>query len=375
MGCGMTLSMTFSRYIAFSYFKNTLFLLFVLMGIIYLFDTVELLRRAGKFDDVPITLVLRMGLLKLPEVVQILFPFAILFGAMFTFWQLNRRQELVVVRSAGFSVWQFLSPVIVVAIIIGLLQISVFNPIGALLVGKYERLENAHLKRESNQIAIFKEGLWLRQSVELGDDYPEAGYVILNAAKIQQLDWRLKHVKAIFFDKDDNFVSRLDAGSARLVDGHWIFETPKVHQADGEVIDLPHYRMPTHLTMQDVEDSFASPATMSFWHLPGYIQTLEETGFDASSLRVHYHNLLSQPLFYVAMILLAAIVSMRPPRQRQGLILFGSGVFIGFVVFFMSSFLQALGASQQIPVVLAAWSPALICFMLGISAIINLEDG
>ena len=133
--------------------------------------------------------------------------------------------------------------------------------------------------------------------------------------------------------------------------------------------------MQTHLTTQDVEDSFASPATMSFWHLPGYIQTLEETGFDASALRVHYHNLLSQPLFFVAMILLAAIVSMRPPRQRQGLFLFGSGVFMGFVVFFMSSFLQALGASQQLPVVLAAWSPALICFMLGISAVINLEDG
>ena len=371
----MKISMTFSRYIAFSYFKNTLFLLLALMGIIYLFDTVELIRRAEKFDDVPITLVLRMGLLKLPEVVQILFPFGVLFGAMFTFWQLNRRQELVVVRSAGFSVWQFLAPVIAVAIFIGVLQISVLNPIGALLVGKYEQLENVHLKRESNQIAIFREGLWLRQNVDLGTDYPEKGYVILHAAKIEQSNWRLKQVKAIFFDREDNFVSRLDSPSARLQGGYWVFENSKVHQSSGDIVDLPRYRMQTHLTTQDVEDSFASPATMSFWHLPGYIQTLEETGFDASALRVHYHNLLSQPLFFVAMILLAAIVSMRPPRQRQGLFLFGSGVFMGFVVFFMSSFLQALGASQQLPVVLAAWSPALICFMLGISAVINLEDG
>lgn len=371
----MKISMTFSRYIAFLYFKNTVFLLLALMGIIYLFDTVELIRRAAKFDNVPITLVLRMGLLKLPEVVQILFPFAILFGAMFTFWQLNRRQELVIVRSAGFSVWQFLAPVIGVALFIGVLQISVLNPIGALLVGKYEQLENTHLKRQSNQIAIFKEGLWLRQSVDLGVDYPETGYVILHATKIQRADWRLKQVKGLFFDKDDNFVSRLDAPFARLEEGAWVFDKPKMHQSDGGVFDLPSYQIATHLTIQDVEDSFASPATMSFWHLPGYIQTLENTGFDASALRVHYHNLLSQPLFFVAMILLAAVVSMRPPRQRQGLILFGSGVFIGFVVFFLSSFLQALGASQQIPVILAAWSPALICLMLGISAIINLEDG
>lgn len=371
----MKLSLTFSRYIAFSYFKNTLFLLLALMGIIYLFDTVELIRRAEKFDNVPITLVLRMGLLKLPEVVQILFPFAILFGAMFTFWQLNRRQELVVVRSAGFSVWQFIAPVIGVAIFIGVLQISVLNPIGALLVGKYEQLESTYLKRDNNQIAIFREGLWLRQNVDLGPAYPEKGYVILHAAKIQRGEWRLKNVKALFFDKDDNFVSRLDAPHASLKEGHWVFEASHISQNTGEVVNLKRYAMPTHLTMQDVEDSFASPATMSFWHLPGYIKTLEETGFDASALRVHYHNLLSQPLFFVAMILLAAIVSMRPPRNREGLILFASGVFIGFVVFFMSSFLQALGASQQIPVFLAAWSPSLICFMLGISMIIHLEDG
>jgi lipopolysaccharide export system permease protein len=41
----------------------------------------------------------------------------------------------------------------------------------------------------------------------------------------------------------------------------------------------------------------------------------------------------------------------------------------------MSSFLQALGASQQIPVILAAWSPSLICFLLGVTVMMNLEDG
>ncbi|HBR69360.1 MAG TPA: LPS export ABC transporter permease LptG, partial [Rhodospirillaceae bacterium] len=115
--------------------------------------------------------------------------------------------------------------------------------------------------------------------------------------------------------------------------------------------------------------------TMSFWRLPGYIQTLEETGFDATRLRVYYQNLLSQPLMFVAMILLAATVSMRLPRFQGGAIMFGLGVFIGFLVFFTSSFLQALGASGQIPAMLAAWSPALICFLSGVGVMMNLEDG
>lgn len=100
----MKMNLTLSRYLARAYFLNTLLLLAALLGIIYLFDTVELIRRASKIEQVPLGAVLRMGLFKLPEVGQVLFPFAILFGAMFTFWQLNRRSELVVLRASGFSV-------------------------------------------------------------------------------------------------------------------------------------------------------------------------------------------------------------------------------------------------------------------------------
>ena len=135
------------------------------------------------------------------------------------------------------------------------------------------------------------------------------------------------------------------------------------------------FLMDTQLTISDIEESFSSPETMSFWRLPAHIQTLEETGFDAAKLKIHYHNLLSQPLMFAAMVLLAATVSMRPPRFRGGTTLIGLGIFIGFVVFFASSFLQALGSSGQIPVMLAAWSPSVTAFLLGLSVLMNLEDG
>lgn len=371
----MSMTATLSRYIAALYLKNTLFLLAALLAVIYLFDTVELIRRGSKITDLPLSLIFKMSLLKLPEVGQILFPFAILFGALLTFWQLNRRHELIIARSAGFSVWQIIAPVIITALTIGILQITAINPIGALLIGKFEQLESKYLDQQNNQIAVFKEGLWLRQNLNTTQN-TKSGYVILYAEKITQPDWALKSVNVLYFDEQDTFLQRIDAKTATLEPGKWLFENVTINTPDNtQTLKENRYTLSTTLTLQDVEDSFASPATMSFWHLPAYIKTLEETGFNASNLRVHYQNLLSQPLLFIAMVLLAASVSMRPPRLRGGLILFSSGIFMGFVVFFLSSFLQALGASQQIPVLLAAWSPALICFMFGISIVINLEDG
>ncbi len=371
----MKISATLNRYMARSYILNFILLLCALLAIIYLFDTVELIRRASKRDDVPLGLVLQMGILKLPEVGQVLFPFAILFSAMFTFWQFTRRHELVVFRAAGFSVWQFLSPVLMVALSLGLLQMMVINPVGSLFITKFEELERTYLSRQENQIAVFKEGLWLRQSTHPEDGSEREGYVILHAPRIEQPAWVLKNVSVLYFALGDRFYQRLDAERARLEAGRWVFENATVHRAGRKTDTLASYYLPTLLTVQDIEESFASPESMSFWFLPGYIKTLEQTGFDAKKLRVHYQSLLAQPLMFAAMVLLAATVSMRPPRLRGTMMLLAIGIFIGFVVFFLSSFLQALGASGQIPVILAAWSPALICFLLGLSVIMNLEDG
>lgn len=386
------LTPTLTRYLAWQYFVNLLVLAAALMVVIYLFDTVELIRRASGKDEVTLGAILQMSLLKLPEVSQTMLPFAVLFSAMYTFWQLTRRYELIVVRASGFSVWQFLMPLIGVAALFGILQMTVINPVGSVLIQKYEQLQHRLLSKEKNEIAIFQEGLWLRQAIlieaqtetQADPQVPEPaaapelipGYVIFHAERIRQPEWRLQNITILYFTEENDFIQRIHADEAVLGNSSWHMTGVQIYKGRSVVPEkLQRYDLPTSLTREDIEESFSSRASMSFWKLPGYIATLEETGFDAAALRVYYHNLLSQPLMFAAMILLAAAVSMRPPRMQGGFLLIVFGVFIGFIVFFLSSFLQALGTSRQIPVVLAAWAPATICFLLGLSAMLNKEDG
>lgn len=359
---------TLSAYLGRTYVLNFLFLTALLLGVVYLFDTVELLRRAAKFEDIPLSSVLLMGALKLPEVGQLILPFSVLFSALFTLWQMTRRYELVAIRASGLSVWQILGPMIFAAFLIGVVQVSVINPFGSILIGRFEAMENTLLKRQTSQISLSEQGLWLKQP-------HEQGHVVLHASKINFPAWTLDRVMVMFFDSDFGFLRRIDSASAYLEEGQWSFRdvvsnTPKALPVRSDLVTLQ-----TDLTIADIEDSFASPETVSFWKLPSFIKTMEATGFDAVRLRLHLQSLLSQPVLYVAMILLAASVSMRPPRMSGTFLLIAGGVFIGFMVFFLSSFLQALGASHQIPVLLAAWSAPLIALLAGFTIMINLEDG
>ncbi|NCO03907.1 MAG: LPS export ABC transporter permease LptG [Alphaproteobacteria bacterium] len=363
-----SLSGTLGLYLMRKYALNFTLLLLGLLGIVYLFDVVELLRRGGKLG-VPATLILQMGLLKLPDVGQQIFPFVILFSAMFTFWQLSKRHELVVMRSAGLSVWQFMMPIAFVALIIGVLHMSAINPFGSLLMKKFEGMEAQHLKKQSSVISLSNQGLWLRQENEDGS------MAILHAGAIQMPEWGLKNVIVFFFEEGFVFKRRIDAPSAVLDKGEWRFNNAVSNEPQRAPEKSDFILMATDLTIDEIEESFSDPQTISFWELPNFIRVMQQTGFDARPLQVHFQKLLSMPLLFLAMVFLAAAVSLRPPRKSGGLLLVLVGISLGFVVFFMSNFLQALGASSQIPTFVAAWFPSIITFLLGIGAIMTLEDG
>lgn len=360
---------TLFRYLARVYGFNLLALTFILLGIVALFDLIELMRRAAKFDDVGFSIVLRMEFLKFPELAMTIAPFAVLFAGLFTFWQLSRRQELVVFRSSGVSVWQFLTPIVSMSLLAGVFVVTILDPISAAFYSRFDVLEKTYLKREnSNVIALFDEGFWLKQTTE-------KGHAIMHADKIEMPDWRLHQVMILFFDQNDVFTERMDAPSAQLKSGNWLLKEA--------VLNVPGYpfkkseqaMIPTNLTVNDIEESFSAPQTMGFWSLPSYIATLDATGFDSTRLRIHFQELLALPMLFASMIFLAACVAMRQSRQGGSFSFILIGVLAGFVVFFMSNFLQALGVSHQLPVFLSAWSPAMLSSLVGISILLSLEDG
>jgi lipopolysaccharide export system permease protein len=363
----MKFSWTLSAYLARQYIAHLCVLMLGLMTVIYFLDVVELVRRGSKFNDVSLGVILQMGLFKLPEVTQVLLPFAILFSAIYTFWSLTQKLELIIIRSSGFSALHFLAPILFIAVLTGFAQMSVLNPAGAYLISHYERLEAQYLDREENEIALFRDGLWLRQDTD-------QGYMILRSDRIEQPDWKLLNVTGFFFNETHEYLGRMDAQTAHLKPGEWQFHNTVLHKRFDEQVYQILFTLPTSLTPTDVIDSFSSPEAVAFWSLPNHIRILEESGFDANRLKIHYNGLLSQPLMFAAMVLIAAGVSMRLPRAGSAFMFILSGIFAGLVVFFISSFMQALGASEQIPILLAAWAPAILSLLFGLSVVFHLEE-
>lgn len=358
---------TLARYTSRLFIANFLGLTMILLGLVYIFDAIELLRRASD-TNIPFGLVLSMAAMKLPQVGQKIIPFAILFAAIYTCWKLNKTSELAVIRAAGVSAWQFLSPMIICAFGIGILATAAINPIGSIMLSKYAQMEIVYLQKTDNLVTVSRTGIWLRQPAE------NAGYALLHAENFTQKEWRLGNVIVLFFDKDDTFQKRIDSPTVYLKDGFWDMKNVQVNMPDGATA-VPQLNLPTELTAEKIEESFADPETISFWQIPEYLRIMTETGFPGTRLAIHFQSLLAQPFLLAAMILLAATFSLRPQRIGGTALMITLGVGVGFFIFFMESILQAFGISQKIPVYLAAWTPALVSLLLGTTALLHMEDG
>ena len=374
----MKLPMTLSVYIGRQFLVAVLATVVAMLTIIGLVELLELVRRTSDSShNVPFVVAFEMMVLKLPTSAEKIYPFAFMVGSMVALGKLTRNSELVVTRAAGVSVWQFLMPGIIVSLVLGTMFVTLLNPVAAVTVARYQRMEAKYISNKPSLLSILPSGLWLRQIDEKGitfrghtvDEY------VLHAVRMDPATLDLETVILFLYDKDHHFLGRIDAARATLKPGAWV-----VHQAllsvPGDASQtMPEYVMPTQLTMTQIEDSFSAPETFSFWELPGFIRVLEKAGFSALQHKLHFHSLVALPLLLAGMLMLSAVFTLRPPRRGQTGILVVMGMATGFLYYFATNVIYALGSAGSLPIALAAWAPSLIVMMIACSALLHLEDG
>ena len=366
----MRLSSTLSAYVGKHFIISFLLLLSLFLMLVYLFDIVELLRRSASKQGIKFSLILEMALLKLPYMCQKIFPFATLFATMACFWRLTRSNELVVTRSAGVSAWQFLLPPVIIAALLGTLQITTINHLGSNMLSRFEQIEAVRFQGSRNLLALSGSSIWLRQSNMKGQSVIHSKRVIQNEQDIELLN-----LVIFMYAGSDTFLKRIDAKSARLEDGFWQINDAWIYEPEKPAVYEDTHWLDTDLTIDKIQDSFAPPETMSFWHLSSFIKTLESAGFSALRHRLYWHSLLAAPLLMIAMVLIGAAFTLRHSQRGATSHIIGSGVLTGFALYFFSDVAFALGLSDSIPVSLAAWSPSAIALLLGLATLFHMEDG
>ena len=363
----MSWSWTLYRYLAEQFLMGVVIVYSVFLLLAFSIDVVDLTNRTAG-HGVATIVVIGMAILQLPDLGQKMLPFAVLLGGVFAFARLARSQELVAIRAAGMSAWDFLAPPLAVAAALGVFLVMIVTPISSRMLAQFTALEAKYIKGEASQLAVSRNGLWLRQ----GDATQQS---VIHALRVTDQGVHLEDVIVFLYGANDRFLGRVDAKAAQLQAGTWMLMDAWVSGPEGRPVHHDKYKLETTLTPAQIQESFASPDTLSFWQLPGFIRTAQSAGFSAIRYELYLYTLLATPALFAAMVFMAASFSVRLAR-RGGLprVVLVSAL-AGFGVYFFSEFARALGQSGILPVALAATAPAIASILIGMTLVFNQEDG
>ncbi len=359
---------TLSRYFGMRFLTTAILVFVGILALVALVDYIEMMRKTSGMPNVPASIVAQTSLFRVPQIAERIMPFSVLIAAMSCYLNLSRRLELVVARAAGMSAWQFVTPALVIALILGVLATLVYNPVAAALQERSHRLEVEFLGGSPDSGMTTGNGFWVRQKNADGQS-------IVNALTSSEQGVRLGGVTVFRYDQNGRFLERIEAKTATLEPNSWRLSEARVYSTSAPPSERNEYLLKTSLTPEQVRESFATAESVPFWDLPLYIDIAEHSGLGAASYRLQYQKLLARPFVLASMVLLAAAVSLRFFRFGgvQKMIL--SGVSAGFLLYVLSKVTDDLSKAELMHPIAAAWLPVVVGGLTGVVALLYQEDG
>jgi lipopolysaccharide export system permease protein len=254
----------------------------------------------------------------------------------------------------------------VVAILLGVAAVTIYNPLSAVFKQRADRLETRLFGQTGDTSTDV--ALWIRQkSLD--------GQAVIRAERASDGGTVLSGVTAFVYEPDGSFLERIEAAHANLFPGFWSLKDARVLAPDSEPVDNKTYLLSTNLTAEQVTQSFVAPESVPFWSLPEVRDRTEQAGLDATAYSLQYQKLLARPLLFIAMVLVAASFSLRFFRFGGVAKMVTGGVASGFVLYVATKLVGDLGGAGLISTKVAAWSPAVVGSMLGALVLLHQEDG
>jgi lipopolysaccharide export system permease protein len=333
-------------------------------------DALDKVRGSGAPFYVPIF----MAIMQVPDFLNDVVSSLVLISAIITFFLFSSKSEITIVRMSGFSLWQILQPIAISAFILGIFWVTIIGPISIAMGKKFEALENKYIKMELREVVAPQNGIWLRQ----GNSEIPGEELIIQAKKVYSENLELDNVSVWFFDKDGQFYKKIDAKKMLMKEGFWQLQQATINDQNSLNKKIDDITIPTSLkadfVMQKIVNNFQNVKLFSVFELPNLIADLQEYGFDSTKFKVYFHSLLSKPLLFLSMVLIACYFGLNHVRNRNSILKIFIGIITGLLFYITASIISALGSSGLIPIFASTWVIAIICMAIGVLLIYRKEN-
>ena len=355
----MIKSLIINKYLIKEFSKtviNMFLIFFCLAFIVNVFEEINFFKDL----NVKIYLPIIMSILFVPSILYNMFPFIILFSGIWFFLKIKKSDEVTAMRVSGMSTFAIIIIPCLVSIFLGILILTSINPITSVLVKKYERIKGNYEKEMDYLAAITKNGIWIKEE-----------NTILRSSNLENEN--LMNVTIYEFDKNINFLRRIEAESANISSFNWNLKNTKIIDNQGKIIsdNIKNFSYISTYDLKKIKSLYTNLDTVSFWNIENQIKLLEERGYSTKEMESKLHRSLAYPFFLLSMVLLSGVFTLGVSFKENNLTYVIIAIIASVIIYFFNDFSLVLGKAEKLPVIVSAWMPIVIIFIFGAMGVIH----
>ena len=359
----MIRSFIINKYLAKEFIKvviNTCIIFFCLGFILNVFEEINFFKDFSVSIKTPIFL----SFLFVPSMLNNFFPFVILLSGIWFFLKIKKTHELTAINISGMSNFSIMMIPSILSIILGIFVITSLNPITSLLVKKYETIKGSYEEDQEYLGAITENGIWIKEKNLQKNNIIRA--LILKGESLEE-------VTIYEFDKNNDFVRRIEAESANISSLKWSLKNVRIFDAN-EIATSKKIKNISYISMFDIvkiRSLYSNLDTISFWNLENEIKLLEERGYSTREMKVKLHRSYAFPFFLLSMVLLSSFFTLGTIVSENNWTYVFLAIASSVLIFFFNDFSAILGETEKLPVEISVWMPIVIIFIFSTIGIIH----
>jgi len=202
---------------------NTILIFFCLGFVMNIFEEINFF----KDIDIGIYIPLILTSLKVPALLHNMLPFIVLIAGIWFFLKIKKSDEVTAMKISGMSNLSVILIPSVISIILGIIFITMVNPITSVSLKKYETLRGQYERDKDYLAAITKNGIWIKEKDNNKNN-------IIRASSLKNEN--LMDLTIYEFDKNNDFIKRIEADYANIISNEWKLKSVKILDKDGNIL-------------------------------------------------------------------------------------------------------------------------------------------
>ncbi len=353
----------YQKYIISNFLLKFLIISFIFFCLIIILG---LLEEISFFKNLEINLFYPyfLTLINAPIILFEIFPFIFLITCQFLFYDLFKKDELVLLKKNGLSNLNIIKILFFLSITIGIFTVTIYYNAASLLKFHYTSIKNQFTEDNKYLAMVTESGLWIKDEIDnttliIKSKYIKENY--LSETIINQFNSDFKLIRTIQSDK------------INIENENWQIYNPII-TIDNISEQSKTINLKTNFDTEKINKLFSNISTLNLFELFDLKKDYEKLGYSSDEILIHLLKLFSMPLFYGILTILSSIVMFNFKREKSLLFHIIIGILMSVLIYYMNFIFNSLGNNGRIPIYLSIFLPIFIISLLSVIGLVRVNE-